>query len=74
MEEKTLFEQLSRIPVECTRTTIQGVEMQIIDSVIKEQLLNKDPGDRRYHECILANGTFIFTVEDDKLSALYKVV
>jgi len=74
MKNKTLFEQLSEIPRECTSATIQGVQMQIIDSETRKQILEQDPCDTHYHECILSNGTFIFTTHDKELSALYKVM
>lgn len=74
MKKQTLLEQLSEIPKECTQTSIQGVEMQIIDFAAKEQLLSKDPGDTCFHECILGNGTFIFTTKNGILTSLYKVI
>lgn len=74
MKNQILLEQLSEIPKECTQTSIQGVEMQTIDFITKEQLLGKDPDDTCFHECILSNGTFIFTANNGILTSLYKVI
>lgn len=74
MKNQILLEQLSEIPKECTQTRIQGVKMQIIDFAAKEQLIGKDPDDTCFHECILSNGTFIFTANNGILTSLYKVI
>lgn len=74
MKNQILLEQLSEIPKECTQTRIQGVEMQTIDFTTKELLLGKDPDDTCFHECILSNGTFIFTANNGILTSLYKVI
>lgn len=72
-QDKTILELLMEIPEECTKTTVRGVEMLIIDSTTAEKLLETDPHDNRIHECTLANGTFLFTMQNNKLHTLFKI-
>lgn len=75
MENKPILDLLVAIPKEdCTGVFIQGVELQCIGSKEAKQLLDADPDDLHYHQCILSNGTFIFTSENYKLLSLYKVI
>lgn len=61
------------IPADATTATIQGEEMQIMTSAQVDTLLESDPEDKRFHECMLPNGRFIFESENGTLKALYKV-
>lgn len=54
--------------------TIQGIELQLINSAAKDKLLQSDPKGIYYHECILTNGTFVFTKENGNLHSLYRVI
>lgn len=74
MENKSLLELLLALPKNCTHTTVQGIELQLINSADRDKLLQSDPDGIYYHECILANGTFIFTKENGNLHSLYKVI
>lgn len=74
MENKSLLELLLTLPKNCKHATIQGVELQLINSATKDKLLQGDPEGLYYHECILANGTFVFTKENGNLHSLYKVI
>lgn len=71
--EKSLLEQLMQLPPDTTSATIQGVALQIIDEATRQTLLQSDPDDVRFHECILSNGIFIADMPDGTLLALYKV-
>lgn len=72
-QDKTILELLMEISEKCTKTTVLGVEMQIIDSITAEKLLGTDPNDNHIHECTLANGTFLFTMQNNKLHTLFKI-
>lgn len=72
-QDKTILVLLMEIPEECTKAAVQGVEMQIIDSITQKQFLSKDPSGRLFHECTLVNGTFLFTMQNNKLHTLYKI-
>ena len=73
--KKTLLDELMSIPEDCEKATIQGVTMQLITNDYKSQLLAQDPCDTVYHKCIMKNGTFIFTTNDQyQLKSLFKVV
>lgn len=74
MKKQNLLEQLMSIPELSIKATIQGVKMSIIDECTRKILREVDPEDKFIHECILANGTFMFTMEGHKLKALYKVM
>lgn len=74
MKNKKIIELLATIPNNCTQITIQGVNLQIIDSETENRLLTADTHDLNYHHCILSNGTFLFTSENNKLLTLYKVI
>ena len=39
-----------KIPKDATLTTVQGVEMQVIDKDEAVRLLDSDPNDRNIHE------------------------
>lgn len=71
--EKSLLEQLMQLPPDTISVTIQGVAMQLIDNATRQSLLQSDPDDVRFHECVLSNGTFIADMPSGKLLALYKV-
>ena len=71
--EKSLLEQLMQLPPDATSATIQGIVMQLIDEATRQTLLQSDPDDTRFHECILSNGIFIADMPSGKLLALYKV-
>lgn len=73
MEKKTLFELLSEIPKDCVEFEVLGIKMQIIDAVTQKRMLDSDSYDHHYHQCILENGTFLFTVQDGNLQTLLKV-
>lgn len=62
-----------QLPPDTTSAIIQGVALQLIDEATRQTLLQSDPDDVRFHECILSNGTFIADMPDGKLIALYKV-
>ena len=51
-----------------------GVTMQVIDPVQAQKMLNTDPEDKHVHECVLANGRFLFVCENGILRSLYKVL
>lgn len=70
---KTILELLMEIPEKCTKTTVLGVEMQIIDSTTAKKLLATDPHDNHIHECTLVNGTFLFTMQNNQLHTLFKI-
>ena len=74
MDNKMILDLLLEIPENCSHYTIQEVELQFIDSTKKEQFLNSDPDDLYYHQCDLPNGSFIFTIQNNKLASLYKIV
>lgn len=74
MEHATLLGQLSAIPQEAVQATVAGINMQVIDITKKDELLQTDPTDTSIHECILANGNFLFVSRNGKLEKLYKVV
>lgn len=63
-----------KIPKDATLTTVQGVEMQVIDKDEAVRLLDSDPNGRNIHECTLSNGHFLFQTEDRTLVSLYKVL
>ncbi|EOS02088.1 hypothetical protein C799_01204 [Bacteroides thetaiotaomicron dnLKV9] len=71
---KTILDLLQTIPEDCTQFNIHEVDMQIISPEDAQKLLDSDPEDKRYHQCILANSSFIFTTHNNKLTALYKIV
>ena len=74
MKEKTLFELLQSIPESCQEATIQGIRMEMIDISIKEDLLALDSEGMTFHECILKNGTFVFSTDGNhRLQTLFKV-
>lgn len=62
-----------QLPPDTATATIQGVALQIIDEATRQSLLQSDPDDVRFHECILSNGTFLANMPDGQLTALYKV-
>ena len=69
----TLLDELMTIPEDCEKATIQGVPMQLITDDDKSQLMAQEQYDTGYHECIMKNGTFIFTTNDQhKLQSLFK--
>lgn len=74
MENKSLLELLLALPRNCTRATVQGIELQLITPSTRKELLQNDPEGIRFFECVLANGTFIFTKEKGILHSLYKVI
>lgn len=74
MENKNIMDLLMAIPEECAHISIQGIDLQLIDSKKAKQLLDTDPDDRLYHQCTLSSGTFIFTSKNGKLLSLYKVI
>lgn len=50
-----------------------GVTMQMINPAQAQKMLDTDPEDKRAHECVLANGRFLFVCENGILRSLYKV-
>ncbi len=49
--------------------------MEMIAPAIKDDLLSLDPEGLTFHECILKNGTFVFTLdENNRLQTLFKVL
>lgn len=74
MKNNMIIDLLLAIPQDCTQYSIQGIELQLIDSFKKEELLKSDPNDLHYHQCDLPNGSFIFTVKNKRLTSLYKIV
>lgn len=62
-----------QLPPDATGVMIQGVALQLIDNATRQSLLQSDPDDVRFHECILSNGIFIADMTDGQLLALYKV-
>ena len=73
-QNKTILELLMQIPKECTKITIQGIEMQIINKETQERILATQIAGTQIHDCTLANGTFLFTTRNHALSSLYKVI
>ena len=74
MKEETLLELLQSIPESCQEATIQGIRMEMIDISIKENLLALDSEGMSFHECILKNGTFVFSMDGKhRLQTLFKV-
>lgn len=71
--KETLLEVLTKIPSDATSATVQGVQMQIIDSGYARTLLDSDPDDNKIHECILSNGRFLFETDNGNLKSLFKV-
>lgn len=47
--------------------------MQTIDKQQAQAMLDADPGDNTLHECILANGRFLFKSGNGNLKSLFKV-
>lgn len=74
MENKSLLELLLTLPENCMNATVQGIELQLINSATRDKLLQSDPEGLYYYECILTNGTFVFTKENGDLHSLYKVI
>lgn len=75
MKETKLFELLQSIPESSQEETIQGIRMEMIDISVKDDLLALDPDGMTFHECILKNGTFVFTTDrDHRLQTLFKVL
>lgn len=69
-----LLDELMKIPAEVTTATICGVPMQVINSMKADKILDMDPADTAIHECLLANGRFLFEMKDGILKSLFKVM
>ena len=69
----TILDELLKIPADATDAVVMGVAMQTIDPAHAQKMLVTDPEDRHVHECVLANGRFLFICEYDTLKSLYKV-
>lgn len=74
MKNLTLLEKLAAIPQDATQATIAGVKMEVINVMEKDRLLQADPDDIYMHECILANGNFLFVSRNGELKKVYKVM
>ncbi|WP_289764416.1 hypothetical protein [uncultured Duncaniella sp.] len=70
---ESLLEELMRVPLNATSATIQGIQMQVIDEYQARAMLNSDINDDFIHECILANGHFLFEMVEGTLKTLFKV-
>lgn len=73
-QNKTILELLIEIPKENTKATIQGVEMQIIDTDTRQKMLETESVGNQIYDCILTNGTFLFQTKNGILEFLYKVM
>lgn len=71
--ETTILNELLKIPADATDAEVMGVAMQTIDPVQAQKMLDTDPEDKHVHECVLANGRFLFVCENGILRSLYKV-
>lgn len=71
--EEPLIAELMKIPSDATSATVQGINMQTIDKQQAQAMLDADPGDNTLHECILANGRFLFKSGNGNLKSLFKV-
>lgn len=70
---KNIIQQLANIPPEATTATIHGVKMQIIDNNKWQEIRRSDPEQKKYSECLMANGIFIIAKQNGLLHTLYKV-
>lgn len=71
--EETLITELMKISSDAISATVQGIEMQVIDKRQAQAMSDADPDDNTFHECILANGHFLFKSENGSLKSLFKV-
>lgn len=71
--ETTILDELLKIPADVASAVVMGVTMQVIDPVQAQKMLDTDPEDKHVHECVLANGRFLFVCENGILRSLYKV-
>lgn len=67
------MDELLKIPADATSAVVMGVTMQMINPAQAQKMLDTDPEDKRAHECVLANGRFLFVCENGILRSLYKV-
>lgn len=73
MMEGTLIAELMEIPLGATSASVRGINMQMIDKQQAQAMLDADPNDNTCHECLLANGRFLFESENGNLKSLFKV-
>ena len=71
--KKTILELLLQIPPDAVTAMVDGVSMQIISEADYQKNLSEDPGNERFHACMLANGMFMFESRNGRLISLYKV-
>ena len=64
---------LMSIPSDAINTKVLGVQMQIITPEGADAIIKADPEEKRFQQCYLPNGRFIFDSENGKLKTLYKV-
>lgn len=69
----TILDELLKISADATSAVVMGVTMKVINPAQAQTMLDTDPEDKHIHECILANGRFLFICENGNLRSLYKV-
>ena len=75
MDKSNLHFLLGMIGSTSTHSTIQGVDMVLIDRHTRQVLLDIDPKQTLVRECELENGIFMYVVDKNfTLKQLYKVV
>ena len=66
-------DDLMSIPSDAINTKVLGVEMQLITPEEADAIVKTDPTEKRFQQCFLQNGRFLFESDNGELKSLYKV-